>query len=154
MGPDAMILVFWMLSLSQLLHFPLSISSRGSRSEKASKASYTLIPVSSTLMPQFSYNLRYKAMMWQRRQNITSIARALIRGYKLPWKPKGPKLNIHSNQVVPDQIKQEGHSWTQHTQVLFPILPIKQISHNRKKPQQNRQKGHKGHTRSLERNHR
>ena len=30
MGPDAMILVFWMLSLSQLFHSPLSISSRGS----------------------------------------------------------------------------------------------------------------------------
>ena len=30
MGPDAMIFVFWMLSLSQLLHFPLSLSSRGS----------------------------------------------------------------------------------------------------------------------------
>ena len=29
MGPDAMILVFWMLSLSQLFHFPLSFSSRG-----------------------------------------------------------------------------------------------------------------------------
>ena len=30
MGPDAMILVFWMLNLSQLFHFPLSLSSRGS----------------------------------------------------------------------------------------------------------------------------
>ena len=30
MGPDAMILVFWMLSLSQLHHSPLSLSSRGS----------------------------------------------------------------------------------------------------------------------------
>ena len=30
MGPDAMILVFWMLSLSQLFHSPLSLSSRGS----------------------------------------------------------------------------------------------------------------------------
>ena len=30
MGPDAMILVFWMLSLSQLFHAPLSVSSRGS----------------------------------------------------------------------------------------------------------------------------
>ena len=30
MGRDAMILVFWMLSLSQLFHFPLSPSSRGS----------------------------------------------------------------------------------------------------------------------------
>ena len=29
MGPDVMILVFWMLSLSQLFHFPLSFSSRG-----------------------------------------------------------------------------------------------------------------------------
>ena len=29
-GPDAMILVFWMLSLSQLFHSPLSLSSRGS----------------------------------------------------------------------------------------------------------------------------
>ena len=29
MGPDAMILVFWMLSLSQLFHSPLSLSSRG-----------------------------------------------------------------------------------------------------------------------------
>ena len=29
MGPDAMILVFWMLSLSQLFHFPPSPSSRG-----------------------------------------------------------------------------------------------------------------------------
>ena len=30
MGPDAMIYVFWMLSLSQLFHSPLSFSSRGS----------------------------------------------------------------------------------------------------------------------------
>ena len=30
MGPDAKILVFWMLTLSQLFHFPLSLSSRGS----------------------------------------------------------------------------------------------------------------------------
>ena len=30
MGPDAIILVFWMLSLSHLLHSPLSLSSRGS----------------------------------------------------------------------------------------------------------------------------
>ena len=30
MGPDAMILVFWMLSLGQLFHSPLSLSSRGS----------------------------------------------------------------------------------------------------------------------------
>ena len=30
MGPDAMILVFWMLSLSQLFHSPLPLSSRGS----------------------------------------------------------------------------------------------------------------------------
>ena len=30
MGPDAMILVFWMLSLSQLFHYPLSLSSRDS----------------------------------------------------------------------------------------------------------------------------
>ena len=30
MGPDAMILIFWMLSLSQLFHSPLSISPRGS----------------------------------------------------------------------------------------------------------------------------
>ena len=30
MGPDAMILVFWMLTLSQLFHSPLSLSSRGS----------------------------------------------------------------------------------------------------------------------------
>ena len=30
MGPDAMILVFWMLSLSQLFHSALSLSSRGS----------------------------------------------------------------------------------------------------------------------------
>ena len=30
MGPDVMILVFWMLSFSQLLHSPLSLSSRGS----------------------------------------------------------------------------------------------------------------------------
>ena len=30
MAPDAMILVFWMLSLSQLLHPPLSLSSQGS----------------------------------------------------------------------------------------------------------------------------
>ena len=30
MGLDAMILVFWMLSLSQLFHSPLSLSSRGS----------------------------------------------------------------------------------------------------------------------------
>ena len=30
MGPDAMILVFWMWSLSQLFHSPLSLSSRGS----------------------------------------------------------------------------------------------------------------------------
>ena len=30
MGPDAMIFVFWMLSLSQLFHSPLSPSSRGS----------------------------------------------------------------------------------------------------------------------------
>ena len=30
MGPDAMILVFWMSSLSQLFHSPLSLSSRGS----------------------------------------------------------------------------------------------------------------------------
>ena len=30
MGPDAMILVFWMLSLSQLFQSPLSLSSRGS----------------------------------------------------------------------------------------------------------------------------
>ena len=30
MGPDAMIFVFWMLSLSQLFHAPLSLSSRGS----------------------------------------------------------------------------------------------------------------------------
>ena len=29
MGPNAMILVFWMLSLSQLFHSPLSLSSRG-----------------------------------------------------------------------------------------------------------------------------
>ena len=29
-GPDATILVFWMLSLSQLFHSPLSLSSRGS----------------------------------------------------------------------------------------------------------------------------
>ena len=29
MGPDAMILAFWMLSLSQLFHSPLSLSSRG-----------------------------------------------------------------------------------------------------------------------------
>ena len=29
MGPDVMILVFWMLSLSQLFHSPLSLSSRG-----------------------------------------------------------------------------------------------------------------------------
>ena len=29
MGPDAMTLVFWMLSLSQLFHFPLSIESTG-----------------------------------------------------------------------------------------------------------------------------
>ena len=29
MGPDAMILVFWILSLSQLFHSPLSLSSRG-----------------------------------------------------------------------------------------------------------------------------
>ena len=29
MGPDTMILVFWMLSLSQLFHSPLSLSSRG-----------------------------------------------------------------------------------------------------------------------------
>ena len=29
MGPDAMIFVFWMLSLSQLFHSPLSLSSRG-----------------------------------------------------------------------------------------------------------------------------
>ena len=30
MGPDAMILVFWMLALSQHFHFPLSLSSRSS----------------------------------------------------------------------------------------------------------------------------
>ena len=30
MGPDAMIFVFWILSLSQLFHSPLSLSSRGS----------------------------------------------------------------------------------------------------------------------------
>ena len=30
MGPDAMILVFWMLSFKQLFHSPLSLSSRGS----------------------------------------------------------------------------------------------------------------------------
>ena len=30
MGPDAMILVFWMLSLSQLFHSPFSLPSRGS----------------------------------------------------------------------------------------------------------------------------
>ena len=30
MGPDAMILVFWMLNLSPLFHSPLSLSSRGS----------------------------------------------------------------------------------------------------------------------------
>ena len=30
MGPDAMILVFWMWALSQLFHSPLSLSSRGS----------------------------------------------------------------------------------------------------------------------------
>ena len=30
MGPDAMILVFWMLSFSQIFHSPLSLSSRGS----------------------------------------------------------------------------------------------------------------------------
>ena len=30
MGPDAMILVFWMLSLGQFFHSPLSLSSRGS----------------------------------------------------------------------------------------------------------------------------
>ena len=30
MGPDAMILVFWMLSFKPTLHFPLSLSSRGS----------------------------------------------------------------------------------------------------------------------------
>ena len=30
LGPDAMILIFWMLSLSQLFHSPLSLSSRGS----------------------------------------------------------------------------------------------------------------------------
>ena len=30
MGPDAMTLVFWMLSLGQLFHSPLSLSSRGS----------------------------------------------------------------------------------------------------------------------------
>ena len=30
MGPDAMILVFGMLSISQLFHSPLSLSSRGS----------------------------------------------------------------------------------------------------------------------------
>ena len=30
LGPDAMILVFWMLSLSQLFHSPLPLSSRGS----------------------------------------------------------------------------------------------------------------------------
>ena len=30
MGPDAMILVFWMLVLSQLFYSPLSLSSRGS----------------------------------------------------------------------------------------------------------------------------
>ena len=30
MGPDAMILVFRMLSLSQLFHSPLSLSSKGS----------------------------------------------------------------------------------------------------------------------------
>ena len=30
MGPDAMIFVFWMLSLSQLFYSPLSLSSRGS----------------------------------------------------------------------------------------------------------------------------
>ena len=30
MGPEAMILVFWILSLSQLFHSPLSLSSRGS----------------------------------------------------------------------------------------------------------------------------
>ena len=30
MGPDAMILVFWMLSLSHIFHSPLSLSSRGS----------------------------------------------------------------------------------------------------------------------------
>ena len=30
MGPDAMILVFWMWVLSQLIHSPLSLSSRGS----------------------------------------------------------------------------------------------------------------------------
>ena len=30
MGPDAMILVFWMLGFSQLFHSPLSLSSRGS----------------------------------------------------------------------------------------------------------------------------
>ena len=30
MGPDAMIFIFWMLSFSQLIHSPLSLSSRGS----------------------------------------------------------------------------------------------------------------------------
>ena len=30
MGPDAMILVFWILSLNQLFHSPVSLSSRGS----------------------------------------------------------------------------------------------------------------------------
>ena len=29
MGPDSMIFIFWMLKISQLFHFPLSLSSRG-----------------------------------------------------------------------------------------------------------------------------
>ena len=44
MGPDAMIFAFWMLSLSQLFHSPLSLSSRGYFQEQSN------IPQESLLM--------------------------------------------------------------------------------------------------------
>lgn len=50
-----------------------------------------------------------------------------------------------------DQVKQVGQSWARHAQLLFPILPIKQITHEQKK-KKSRERSEVSHWR-LGRNH-
>ena len=63
MGPDAMILVFWMLYSNQLFHSPLLLSSRGSSSLSALRLISSFLLVLNNI-PPFIYPFTYRKTSW------------------------------------------------------------------------------------------
>ena len=109
MGPDAMILVLWMLSFKPLFHSPLSLSSRGSLVLLHLKRLPTM---QETWIPSLG---------WEDPLEKEMAAHSSILAWKIPWTEEPGWLLFMGSQRV-------GHNWATSLSIYLSLSAIRVVS--------------------------